>query len=83
MSNITKACAGKMNNRQSLDELLTSEMHKAGYCKYLWVVDKTGRQITEDVTRSGFRQGQIGRDRIARPYLQRALRGDDYYLVDP
>lgn len=82
MSDIAQACAGKMKDRQALEALLTSEMHNAEYCKYLWVVDKTGRQITEDVTRDGFRQGQVGRDRIARPYLQRALSGDDYYLSE-
>lgn len=82
MSELAKACAEKMNNRQALEDLLSAEMHKAEYCKYLWVVDKTGRQLTDDVTRTGFRQGQIGRDRIARPYLQRALKGDDYYLSE-
>ncbi len=82
MSALAKACAKKMNNRQALEDLLSAEMHKAKYCKYLWVVDKTGRQLTDDATRTGFRQGQIGRDRIARPYLQRALKGEDYYLSE-
>ena len=82
MSELAKACAGNMDNRQALEVLLSAEMRKAEYCKYLWVVDKTGRQLTEDATRTGFRQGQIGRDRIARPYLQRALKGDDYYLSE-
>jgi hypothetical protein len=71
-----------MNNHHALEALLTDEMSQAKYCKYLWVVDKTGIQITEDVTRTGFKVGQIGRDRIARPYLQRALKGDDYYLSE-
>ncbi|HED34647.1 MAG TPA: hypothetical protein ENJ08_10615, partial [Gammaproteobacteria bacterium] len=82
MSELAKACAEEMDNRQALEALLGNEMRKAKYCKYLWVVDKTGRQITEDATRTGFRQGQIDRDRIARPYLQRALKGDDYYLSE-
>ena len=46
MSELAKACAGKMNNRQTLEGLLSAEMRKAEYCKYLWIVDKTGRQLT-------------------------------------
>jgi len=82
MSELAKSCTGKMNDHHALEALLSAEMGKAKYCKYLWVVDKTGRQITEDVMRTGLKQGQIGRDRIARPYLQRALKGDDYYLSE-
>jgi len=82
MSELANACAGEMHDRAALEVLLAAEMDQAQYCKYLWVVDETGRQITEDATRSGFKAGQIGRDRIARPYLQPALKGEDYYLSE-
>jgi len=82
MSKLALACASNMNNQAALEALLSAEMGEAEYCKYLWVVDKTGIQVTEDATRYGFKQGRIGRDRIARPYLQRALKGDDYYLSE-
>jgi len=82
MSALAAACADKMLDRSALESLLSAEMVDANYCKYLWVVDKTGRQITEDATRNGFKKGQIGRDRIARPYLQPALKGEDYYLSE-
>ncbi len=82
MSELAAACASKMDDRQALETLIADEMDRAEYCKYLWVVDKTGCQITEDATRHGFKKGQVGRDRIARPYLQRALKGDDYYLSE-
>lgn len=71
-----------MGNRQALEQLLAAEMINAQYCKYLWIVDKAGSQLTEDATRTGFKQGQVGRDRIARPYLQRALKGEDFYLSE-
>jgi len=82
MSELADACASKMQDREALESLLTAEMREAEYCKYLWVVDETGKQITEDATRDGFKRGQIGRDRIARPYLQPALKGEDYYLSE-
>ncbi len=71
-----------MHDRQALEAILSREMSTADYCKYLWVLDKHGRQLTEDVMRNGLKEGQVGRDRIARPYLQRALKGEDYYLSD-
>ena len=82
MSELAAACANKMQDRDALENLLAAEMANADYCKYLWVVDKAGIQITDDAIRDGFKQGQIGRDRIARPYLQPALKGEDYYLSE-
>lgn len=82
MSELATACAEKMHNRQALENILSGEMSTADYCKYLWVLDRTGRQLTDDAMRTGFKYGQVGRDRVARPYLQRALKGEDYYLSD-
>jgi len=82
MSRLAQACADKIQDRKALEALLAEEMSQAEYCKYLWVVDRHGRQITEDITRTGVRTGKIGRDRIARPYMQRALKGEDYYLSE-
>jgi len=82
MSELAIACSGQMNNRQALEDILAQEMSSADYCKYLWVLDKSGRQITDNAMRSGFKHGQVGRDRAARPYLQRALKGKDYYLSE-
>lgn len=82
MSELALACSGIMDNREALENILSTEMQKAEYCKYLWVVDNTGRQIVDDATSSGFKRDQVGRDRIARPYLQDALKGEDYYLSE-
>lgn len=82
MAEVARACATRMDDRPALENILADEMLKAEYCKYLWVLDKTGRQVTESITRTGTTSGQIGRDRIARPYLQRALKGENYYLSE-
>jgi len=82
MSELALACADKMHDRSALESLLSKEMSSADYCKYLWVLDKNALQLTDDVKRVGFKHGQIGRDRVARPYLQRALKGEDYYLSE-
>lgn len=82
MSELANACSGNIDNRQVLEDILSDEMKQAEYCKYLWVLDKDARQLTDDIKRVGVKQGQVGRDRIARPYLQRALKGEDYYLSE-
>jgi hypothetical protein len=82
MTELATSCANKIHDRQALEKILSNEMNSAEYCKYLWVLDKTGRQLTDDAMRTGFKHGQVGRDRVARPYLQRALKGEDYYLSE-
>ena len=82
MANVASACTKNMDNQAALEEILANTMSKADYCKYLWILDKNARQITNNVKRVGLKKGQIGRDRVARPYMQRALKGEDYYLSD-
>lgn len=82
MANVAATCAKNMDNQQALEEILTDTMSQAAYCKYLWILDRHARQITNSVKRTGLKKGQIGRDRVARPYMQRALKGEDYYLSD-
>jgi hypothetical protein len=81
MSELATTCSSNMNNRQTLEDILSKEMSRAEYCKYLWVLDKHARQLTDNIQRTGFEPG-VGRDRVARPYLQPALKGEDYYLSD-
>lgn len=82
MAEVAESCAKKMDDHKALEAILGDEMAKAEYCKYLWVLDSHGRQLTDTVTRNGASEGMIGRDRIARPYLQQALKGEDYYLSE-
>lgn len=82
ISEVATACTAIMHDRSALEDLLSNEMRKAEYCKYVWVLDKTGLQLTDNIKRTGIKRGQVGRDRAARPYLQRAFKGKDYYLSD-
>lgn len=82
MSEVAQACSKQMHDREALEAILADEMTRAEYCKYLWVLDKHALQLTNNVKRTGLKEEQVGRDRAARPYLQRALKGEDYYLSD-
>jgi len=82
MQQLAEQCAGLMQQPQALEKLLQRQFSKACYFKYLWVLDHAGIQLTATVTRKKLKAEQRGRDRAARPYLQRAFAGDAFYLSD-
>lgn len=82
MMELGKLCSQKMSEPYQLDELLKAHFNEPRYCKYLWVLDNTSHQITATVSKKKHMEEQRGRDRVARPYLQRALKGDPFYLSD-
>ena len=82
MSDLAKRCATLMEDPHALDKVLKEHLKKSSHCKYLWVLDHTAHQLTATVSRDGLIKEQRGRDRAARPYLQRALKGDPFYLSE-
>ncbi len=82
MFRLAQLCAPNMQDVDELEALLKSHIERSTYCKYLWVLDHTAHQLTSTVSRKRLIEEQKGRDRIARPYMQRALKGDPFYLSD-
>ena len=82
MFELAEKCAPLMSDPRALDELLDAQFHPSSLCKYLWVLDHTAQQITATVARNRIIEEQRGRDRAARPYIQRALMGDIFYLSE-
>ncbi len=82
MRQLAQSCAPLMDQPEQLEALLRANFSKGRYFKYLWVLDHAGIQITSTVTRKKMKPEQRGRDRAARPYMQRALAGEAFYLSD-
>ncbi len=82
MSQLGQQCVPLMSEPEKLDELLQAHFKLSSYVKYLWVLDHSGRQLSATVSRKKLKEEQRGRDRVARPYMQRALKGDPFYLSD-
>lgn len=59
-----------MADRQALDLHLRQLFSNMQHCKYLYVLDATGVQISSTVNRYGAEESHIGRDRSERPYMQ-------------
>jgi len=63
-------CRALLGDRDALERILQEAMPTLPYCKYLFVLDAEGRQITSNITRNSTQPDQYGRDRSKRPYMQ-------------
>lgn len=79
---LARKCAPIMSDPQALDHLLNEHVNQSSLCKHLWVLDHTAHQLSATMARHHVIEEQRGRDRAARPYIQRALMGDSFYLSD-
>ena len=83
MHALAQQCAPIMNDPWALDSLLRQHVHEDSLCKYLWVLDHTAYQLSATVARQRTIEEQRGRDRAARPYMQRALLGESFTCRTP
>ena len=63
-------CRPLLGDREALEGVLQEAMRSLPYCKYLYVLDADGRQISSNISRHGIQPDQYGRDRSGRPYMQ-------------
>ena len=82
MRELAQQCAGLMQQPDKLDSLLESHLKELTYCKHLWVLDHKAYQLTATVARDRLLETERGRDRVARPYMQSALTGNQFYLSE-
>ncbi|MEZ5449688.1 MAG: PDC sensor domain-containing protein, partial [Thiolinea sp.] len=59
-----------LHDPEALDERLSEIFHHLGQCKYVYVLDNQGVQLSSNMTRYGPDEEARGRDRSTRPYMQ-------------
>lgn len=59
--------------RSTLDEFLAAALPAVPHCKYLYILDRQGVQISSSMSRDGLITEHFGRDRSDRPYMREAL----------
>jgi hypothetical protein len=69
-----------IDNRRKLDAHLREDFTTLEHCKYVYVLDEKGKQISSTINRFGADEDDIGRDRSDRPYLQSV--DQDFKLSD-
>ena len=70
-----------MSDKSSLEGYLLDSCKDLPYCKYLFVLDKEGQQITANLFKHGKDESHVGRDRSQRPYMQGVF-DKDFILSD-
>jgi hypothetical protein len=70
-----------MDDKNKLENYLLDSCEDLPYCKYLFVLDPDGKQITANLSKNGKDESQFGRDRLQRPYM-RGIFDIDFSLSD-
>ena len=79
---LAEQLATMMDSRASLEALLCGSCERLNNCKYMYVLDENGIQITANITREGLEESQLGRDRSLRPYMAGAFGNTNFRLSE-
>jgi len=82
LSQLAEQLAHVMDSRESLEGLLVSSCEFLADCKYLYVLDADGVQLTATISRKGSDDSQFGRDRSLRPYMSGMFGKTSFRLSD-
>lgn len=77
LENVTDALPALMREPDRLDDVLYKIFHDLKQCKYVYVLDTKGVQVSSTINRYGADTEQRGRDRSERPYMQEPLQHTD------
>ncbi|MDX1334433.1 MAG: cache domain-containing protein [Gammaproteobacteria bacterium] len=82
MERLAKHCSEAWPAKDDLESCLVDGLSSLPSCKYLFVLDNSAQQVTDNISATGSLSEHHGRDRSERPYLQDALAGDHFSLSD-
>jgi hypothetical protein len=80
LARLAASCRAAWGARADLERLLGAALQTLPYCKYLYVLDQQGHQVTANLSQEGLLPEHFGRDRSRRPYLAEALAGAPFSL---
>ena len=70
LDKVTSDLPGLMSDVNALDRRLREIFQVLDHCKYLYVLDDKGIQVSSNINRYGADEEMRGRDRSMRPYMQ-------------
>jgi len=82
MEKLAEQCAAIWGQREALDSLLSENFHKVPHSLFLYVLDRNGIQISDNISASGLLPEHFGRDRSDRPYMREAVPSWGFLLSD-
>jgi len=82
LSELAQILQINISNREKLETHLRTAFPTFKYCKFLYVMDAQGIQITHTVSRDGSDAVSLYRDRSNRPYMQQDFSDTDFSLSE-
>jgi hypothetical protein len=82
LARLADLCAPVWGRRETLNAVLLDGFSSIPYCTFLYVVDSSGVQLSDNVGEAGLVSGHYGRDRSGRPYMQEAVPVWGFLLSD-
>ena len=82
LSLLANQLATVMHSRESLESLLEQSRKQLSDCKYLYVLNADGVQVTANMSNSGSDESQLGRNRSLRPYMSGMFGKTNFRLSD-
>lgn len=73
LTRLAGKCAPAWCDRDKLNEVLLAGFAKIPYCTFLYVVNTSGIQVCDNVSRDGLLTEHFGRDRSQRPYMREVV----------
>lgn len=72
-----------LHDQKAVDAYLREVFHSLEHCKYIYVVNTQGVQVSPTINRYGADDESIGRDRSSRPYMQHIhKKSPDFHLSE-
>lgn len=82
MAQLAEVCLQAWGSRESLNEVILNGYPEIPYCDFLYCVDHSGMQISDNFGPDGFNPDHFGRDRSQRPYMKEAMPSWGFLLSD-
>ncbi|WP_295400790.1 hypothetical protein [uncultured Thiocystis sp.] len=82
LAQLAGECALAWDDRERLNGILIAGLRRIPSCNCLFVIDRDGIQVSDNVTRFGVERGHFGRDRSSRPYMREAVPAWGFLLSD-
>ncbi len=82
LANIAKRCETVWGQREQLDRILSESLVTVPHCVFLYALDTSGIQISDNVSKTGLMPEHYGRDRSERPYMREGVPSWGFLLSD-
>ena len=82
LAQLGEQCTSAWGDKDHLNSILLDGLATVPYCTYLYALHSDGRQISDNVSRTGIDPGHYARDRSNRPYMKEQVPAWGFLLSD-